>query len=291
MVAGRGERRVDGDRPAIPRLHPDELPADVASVRRLVATHAPRWAKLDVAPVASCGTDHWLFRLGEELVARLPRRPSAVGQAAKEARWLPALAPRLTLPIPVPLAHFPADDAFPAAWSVVPWLAGAPAHETPPADLGEAAGTLAAFVRALRAADAIDGPRPGAHNFGRGEPLAARVGATHEALARTRALGVDADAAEDAWRDALAAPAWDGAPAWLHGDLGPRNLLVREGRLAAALDFGGLGVGDPACDLLPAWNLLDAPARARFRAEVDVDGATWRRGRDWAATTALVALP
>ncbi len=149
---------------------------------------------------------------------------------------------------------------------------------------------LAQFIWALQRIDATDGPRPGTHNFGRGVPLAERDPATRAAIAKLDAM-LDTDAVTAAWHAALRAPAWDGPPVWIHGDLEPGNLLVERGRLIAVIDFGGLGVGDPACDLLPAWSLFGGESRVVFRSALAVDDATWARGRGWALSTALIALP
>lgn len=142
--------------------------------------------------------------------------------------------------------------------------------------------------------DPSGGPLHGAHNFGRGEPLAERDADVRESLAALRTLlpeDFDWDAAEAAWDESLNAPVWDGEPLWLHGDLYAPNLLARDGRLSAVIDFGGLGVGDPACDLMVAWNLFTGESRAAFRGALDPDDASWRRGRGWALSMALIALP
>jgi aminoglycoside phosphotransferase (APT) family kinase protein len=208
---------------------------------------------------------------------------------AKEQRWLPALAPQLPLAIPAPIAMGRPGDGYPRSWSIYGWLEGetAAAGVSNPRRL---ALDLADFVSALQCIDRTGGPPPGSHNFHRGQPLALRDAATRAAIEQLHGV-IDTAAATGAWEAALNAPVWHGAPVWVHGDLAPGNLLLQDGRLNAVIDFGGLGVGDPAVDLIAAWNLLTPEARDLFRRALGPDDATWARGRGWALSTALVALP
>lgn len=269
-------------------MHADQIASDVELVRRLLAAQQPQWADLAIEAVASTGTDNALYRLGDELVARLPIRPAAVLPLEKEHRWLPVLAPQLPLAVPVPVARGEPSDEFPWPWSVYPWVDGDDAI-VGELDRAQGAVDLGRFLVALRSLDATDGPAPGAHNFGRGVPLAVRDDDTRRGTATSSHL-VDADAVTAAWDAALRLPEWDGPPVWVHGDVAAGNLLVSDGRLRAVIDWEGLAVGDPACDLLVAWELFDGDDRERFRAEVDVDDATWARGRGWALSTAIGAL-
>ena len=255
-------------------------------VRRLVAKRFPRWARLPLTPVRSAGTDNALYRLGDELVVRLPRTAGAVRSIETEQRWLPRLAPLLPIAVPQLLGTGVAGDSFPYPWSVYRWLPGADLVDEPGVDLADAARRLGRFVAVLRRLDTTGAPA----SF-RGGPVGARdaeVRATIDALAADGT--VDAGAATAAWRTACTAGPWRGPPVWLHADLHPANLLGRGGRLAAVIDFGGLGIGDPACDLLPAWTLLTAGTRDLFRAEADVDDATWLRGRGWGLYLGLGAM-
>jgi aminoglycoside phosphotransferase (APT) family kinase protein len=269
------------------KMHADEIETDVALVRRLLAGQFPRWAGLPIAPVASYGTDHHIYRLGDHLVARLPRIEWATKQAAKEAEWLPRLAPHLPLALPVQLAMGRPAEGYPYDWSVYEWLPGANANGTID-DLDQAAVDLAAFVTALRQFPTAGAPPRSPHS--RGGPLAESDASVRQAIAQ---LGdrIDGDAALRSWQESLDAPAWDSPEVWLHGDLLPGNLLVVDGRLSAVIDFGGLNVGDPACDLQPAWNVFAGDSRRRFRRELDVDDASWLRGRGWALAQAVMALP
>lgn len=260
---------------------------DADLVRGLVREQFPQWAHLPVEPVLPGGWDNRTFRLGPELSVRLPSGPGYAPQVEREQRWLPRLAPHLPLPVPEPVAHGAPGHGFPFPWSVYRWLPGDTLAARPVADAALAR-DLAGFLCALRGVDARGGPPPGPHNGFRGGDLAIYDAETRRSVA---ALGdrVDADAALAVW-DAAGATAWDAPPVWFHGDVAAGNLLVRDGRLAAVIDFGCAGVGDPACDLVIAWTLLDAPERAVFRDALGLDDATWARGRGWALWKALLTM-
>jgi aminoglycoside phosphotransferase (APT) family kinase protein len=270
-------------------MHPDEIATSVSLVRRLVAAQFPEWAKLPVDRVASSGTDNALYRLGSDKVVRLPRRDVDTLRLEKERRWLPQLARLLPLAVPVPLADGKPGEGYPFEWSIYRWLDGETADRQTLADLTQTATDLAEFVLALQGIDSADGPPPGEHNAFRGEPLAERDDSTRKAIAALR-ISFDADAVTAAWEHALSAPDWDRAPVWIHGDLDLRNLLVTNGRLNAVIDFGCLGVGDPACDVMVAWKVLSAETRDVFRGALSVDDATWARARGWALSQALGAI-
>ncbi|MFI6157553.1 aminoglycoside phosphotransferase family protein [Kitasatospora sp. NPDC051170] len=267
------------------RMHPDQVDIDEALVRRLVADQFPEWAALPVERVASNGTTNAMFRLGEELVVRLPLIPSAAGDIAKEQRWLPFLAPRLTVPVPEPLGVGVPGDGYPLPWSVLVWLEGATPEPGRPAEPELLARDLAEFTTALHWAEPA-----GAPPSYRSETLADRAGGIAATLAELYGV-IDVGAAEDAWEEALNAPEAEGPPVWIHADLQPGNLLVSpEGRLRGVIDFGCAGLGDAAVDLLPAWYVLPASARAAFRTAVGADDAAWARGRGWALSVALNEL-
>jgi aminoglycoside phosphotransferase (APT) family kinase protein len=265
-------------------MHADELHTDVELVRRLLAAQFPEWAALPVERVASSGTDNALYRLGDDMVVRLPRIGWAVAGVDREQEWPLRLAPLLPVAVPVPLAKGVPAEGYPWPWSVYRWLDG----ENPTAaDAGSdsVAGELAQFIGALRGIDPAGGPPSG-----RGVPLTLRDEPTRAAIAELEGM-VDTDAATTAWDAALRTPAWSGLPVWIHGDLLPGNLLFRDGRLVGVIDWGCVGVGDPACDLIVAWGLLSSETRSRFRSELGVDDATWDRGRGWALSIAVIALP
>jgi aminoglycoside phosphotransferase (APT) family kinase protein len=268
-------------------MHPDELDITVTVVRRLLARQFPEWANLPIEPVEPRGTDNALFRLGDDMVARLPRHERTVETLIRERQWLPALAPQLPLDVPISLAAGQPSDGYPWTWSIYCWLEGQAAIESPVQDIREAALDLARFIRALHRIDAAGGPPPAPANFLRGAPLRLLVPSLRAFVA---ALRDPIDSAIAAFEAGLESPEWTGPPVWIHGDLDARNLLVRDGRLSAVIDFGCVGVGDPACDVAVAWKMLSRPARDVFRDELAVDDDTWARARGWIAWQAIGAL-
>lgn len=270
-------------------LHPDEHPVDEALVRRLVAGRFPQWADLAVVRFPSGGTVNAMYRLGGGMVVRLPLVKGGAEDVATEQEWLPRLAQQLPTPIPEVLGVGEPAEGYPWPWSVHRWLPGRTPDVgalTEPVLLAE---DLAEFVASMRSIT-LQGA-PAAH---RGGPLASLDADTRAAIEALRGLpeeGLDCDALAAVWEDALRTPDWDGPPVWLHADLIPGNLLLDGGRLTSVIDFGCTGVGDPACDLFPAWNLLPADAREVFREMLGVDGATWNRGRGRTLSQAVIALP
>lgn len=263
-------------------MHVNEVKTDAALVRRLLAAQFPGWAHLRVEPVRSSGTVNAIYRLGTDLAVRLPRIEGGSKDVATEHRWLPRLAPHLPVAVPEPLAQGAPAEGYPWAWSVCRWLDG----ENPEAGSGSVrlAAELAEFVKALLRVDAGGGPPAY-----RSEPLESRDAATRGALDALDGV-IDTAAAAAAWDEALRAPGRQGAAAWVHGDLQPGNVLLSGGRLSAVIDFGCMGLADPAVDLIAGWYLLTAPARRAFRKELGADDASWARGRGWALSIALMEL-
>jgi aminoglycoside phosphotransferase (APT) family kinase protein len=272
-----------------PPLHAGQPPVDAVLVRQLLARQHAQWADLPVRRIASNGTTNAIFRIGDALSARMPLVAYGEDAIDKEARWLPALAPHLPLAMPEPVAAGDPGAGYPFRWSVHTWLEGEELTAETAGDPAALAVDLAGWIRALHAVDTSGGPDALEHRL-RGVPLATRDEATRRGIA---ALGdeVDADRALADWDEALRAPAWERPGAWFHGDLLPGNLLVREGRLAAVLDFASCGVGDPACDLMFAWALPDHRSRDAFRSALGVDDATWMRGRGQALYHAAIYIP
>jgi aminoglycoside phosphotransferase (APT) family kinase protein len=261
-----------------------EVDVSVGLVRRLLAEQHPDLAGLPVEVLAG-GWDNLVCRLGADLLVRLPRRALAAELVAHEQRWLPELAVRLPLPVPAPVRFGAPTDAYPWPWSVVPFLPGRTAALAEPDDLRSAAATLGAFLAALHTPAPPDAPA----NPYRGIPLAGRHDGVREALAHLDRA--DRAPALRVWRAAAAAPAWDGPPVWLHGDLHPANILVDRGRIAAVIDFGDITSGDPATDLSVAWTLLPPGPRTALRdAYARADTPTWHRARGWALALSLVFL-
>lgn len=277
------DERVDG------RAGARVTPAiDAALVRRLVVAQFPAWADLPITQVELDGVDNCTFRLGDAMTVRLPSNEGYTLQVAKEQRWLPILAPHLPLPIPVPLARGEPGDGYPFGWSVYGWLDGENATLERIDELSEFATTLADFLNTLRQIDPTDGPLPGQHNFFRGGPLDTYDAETRRAIDALQGE-IDGEAATVVW-DAAMAATWHGTPVWFHGDIAAGNLLVRDGRLAAVIDFGTSGIGDPSCDVVISWTLLSGESREAFRDALSADSATWARGRGWALWKALITL-
>ncbi|MFE9369967.1 aminoglycoside phosphotransferase family protein [Streptomyces sp. NPDC006711] len=271
------------------RTRPDQHRLDTAHVRELVAGQFPRWAGLGVERFASGGTVNAMYRLGDDMVVRLPLVPGGVGDVLMEQEWLPRLAPLLPVPVPDVLGRGEPTSAYPWPWSVYRWREGQNPEAGALDDPVALAGDLARFVAAMRRV-----MLPGAPAAHRGGPLASLDDATRRAIGELRGIpqeGIDCDAVEAVWRSALRAAPWDGPPVWLHADLMPGNLLVDGGRLVSVIDFGCAGAGDPACDLFPAWNLLPAEGREIFRDALAVDDAMWDRGRARTLSQAVIALP
>lgn len=264
---------------------PAEIDLSAALVRELLVLQQPDLADLPLKLLAN-GWDNVLFRLGDELVVRLPRRALAAALVEHEQTWLPLLAPRLPLPIPAPARVGVPAVGYPWRWSVVPYLRGEIAASAPFGDPASAAAALGGFVRALHEPAPADAP---ANPF-RGVPIAQRDDAFRLRLSDL-ADHVPADAVTRVWDDALARPTSSGPSVWLHGDLHPANLLVRDGELAAVLDFGDLTSGDPATDLSVAWMAFSASDRAVFRSAYgNADDDMWARARGWACGLALAFL-
>ncbi|MFE0673042.1 aminoglycoside phosphotransferase family protein [Streptomyces sp. NPDC058867] len=262
-------------------------PLDTALVRRLLDQQFPAWSGMPLTLVDPAGSDHVIHRLGSELSVRLPRHSGAVGQAGKEYTWLPRLAPHLPLPVPVPVAVGEPGCGYPWPWSVSRWLVGEAATVESLAHSPRAAEDLAEFLAALhRAPRTAPAQRP--PDALTTWSLTERDTATRAAIEETRGI-FDARAMADLWNAALDAPRWGGPPLWFHGDFHTGNLLTVEGRISAVIDFGELGIGDPACDLMIAFTLLSDRTRPVFRAALGVDDATWLRGRAWAMATGLNA--
>ncbi len=265
-------------------MHPGEFDIDAGLVARLVAAQFPDLAGLPIGKVESTGTVNAIYRVGPELYARLPRMQRMVADLEHEWRWLPELAPHLPLRIPEPVAMGEPVTWFPFPWAIYRWIEGWPYDDELIGDERQAATDVAQFVLALRRITVSAGT-PGA---GR-KPLRDLDTATREAIDSARGL-IDGGAGA-AWERSLEAPVWDGPPVWIHADLLRPNLLVRDGRLDAVIDFGSAGVGDPAADVIPAWSVFTAAGRAAFRDILDVDDGTWSRARGYALHQALVIIP
>lgn len=261
-----------------------DITSEVAAA--LVAEQCPQWAHLPVRPVPIDGNDNTSFRLGDDMLVRLPSHERYVLGVHKEHRWLPWLAPQLPLAIPSPLylGHPGAD--FPRSWSVYGWIEGEPLAMERIDDPVQLARDAAAFLRVLYSLDASAGPPAGTQNFLRGMPLTVYDEQTRAAVDLYDG-GLDVDAVLALWEEACSTT-WTGDPVWFHGDVAQNNLIVREGRLSAFIDFGTSGVGDPACDVVLGYTFLSGAARDAYRDGLGFDDDTWTRGRGWALWKALI---
>lgn len=279
-------------------LHDDELVIDLDLVRRLVARTLPDHDDREIAPLAASGSSNALFRLGDDLLVRLPRQPGGSASIEKEARWLPVFAEALTVPLPEVVALGEPGFGYPETWAVTRWLDGhQPRVPWDPATDGSSTGLALDLVRTIAELRAVavpedDDPTLSWYRGGRLEDLDDDFRTSLAACRDIDGLDLDLAGALDVWDRALAADqSATLGRSWFHGDLLAENLLVRDGRLAAVLDVGGLAVGDPTVDLVVAWEVLDAEGRTTFRRALDVDDATWARGQGWALLIAMITFP
>ena len=281
-------------------MHEDEVDIDADLVGRLVAEQFPELADLPITAFRSTGTVNAIYRIGDHLYARLPRMKGWAQDLDREWHWLPQLAPHLSLRVPEPVGKGHATSSYPFAWAIYGWIDGQPYADELIADERQAARDLAQFVVELRTMDPLVGAPPvGAPPVGAPRVEAPRTGpkpprqldsVTREAIEPARGV-IDGDAATAAWERALDAPAWRGTPVWIHTDLLRPNLLVHDGRLTAVIDFGGVGVGDLAADVIAAWSVFSHTGRGVFRDALDVDDATWNRARGFALRQAAMIIP
>jgi aminoglycoside phosphotransferase (APT) family kinase protein len=264
------------------------LNIDAALVKKLIASQFPEWAAMPLRPVNPQGWDNRTFRLGDNLTVRLPSADRYAAQVEKEQRWLPVLSQYLPLAIPVPVGIGKPADEYPFSWSILEWIEGDTLSATGTNNLKSIADAAAQFLTALHLADTTDGPIAGEHNFFRGGNLAVYDAETRSALAAL-AHEIDVNRATEVWQEALNSE-WRKPRVWVHGDFAPSNLLVRNGALTGVIDFGGCGVGDPACDLVIAWTLFDDESRQVFHDRLDLDDPTWARARGWTLWKALLIL-
>ena len=264
----------------------NQIHIDAALVHRLITAQFPEWAHFPVKPVEFGGWDNRTFHLGDHMSVKLPSGDEYAPKVEKERYWLPKLAPSLPLPIPTPLAMGKPNEEYPYNWSVYKWINGDTASLERITNLSEFAISLAAFLCTLQKIGLTDTPIRSPENGERGGPLTAYDSETKEAII---VLGnkIDTVTATEIWNEAIAS-VWQKPPVWVHGDIAVGNLLVEQGKLSAVIDFGGLGIGDPSCDLEIAWTLFTGESRKTFRTAINLDNNTWARGRGWALWKALI---
>lgn len=262
----------------------------VSLVKRLFSEQFPEWSHLPIQPVALSGWDNRTFHLGKDMLVRLPSAESYAAQPEKEQYWLPQLAPHLSLEIPEPLAMGKPSETYPWHWSIYRWIEGESVNTLILNDiqLENLAHALAKFLQELHRIDSIHGPLSGEHNYYRGAHPS-----VYDAEARTSITQlhhvIHEDAAMVLWEKAIAS-SWDKSPVWVHGDFATGNILMRNGEVVAVIDFGCMGIGDPACDLVIAWTLFKNESRALFKSLLNFDNNTWARARGWALWKACLEL-
>ncbi|MHB8437891.1 MAG: aminoglycoside phosphotransferase family protein [Acidimicrobiales bacterium] len=262
-----------------------DIDIDETLVRELIAEQHQDLAGLRLVHLNG-GWDNEIWRLGGDLLVRLPRRKMAAELVVHEQRWLPGLAQDLPLPVPAPLRVGRPGPRYPWNWSIVPWIEGTPGDRTPLADPSDAARTLGRFLAALHQRAPGAAPR----NPWRGIPLLERAATIDQRFADVAGI-VDVAPLRPIWQDALDAPTYSGAKVWLHGDMHPANILVHEGALAAVIDFGDICAGDPATDLAAAWMLLPLDVMPAFEdCYGPIDASLRRRSAGWAVLFALMLI-
>ncbi|QHW35112.1 aminoglycoside phosphotransferase family protein [Paenibacillus rhizovicinus] len=255
-------------------------------VRGLIDRQFPQWSHLAVKPVEKSGHDNRTYRLGDEMTVRLPSHESYASAVEKETVWLPIFQPRLSLPIPAPIAKGEPTEDYPLPWSVNLWIEGDTVTHANVRDRNEFAEDLAAFLHELQAIDASGGVPAGVQNFHRGGNLAVYHRDTQSVIEKLARV-YDQNLLIEIWELALAST-YDSAPLWLHGDVAAGNLLVRNGKLCGVIDFGTMGVGDPSSDLVMAWNFFDDASRRRFLGSMNAGEHMVNRARGWALWKALI---
>ena len=259
---------------------------DAQLVCSLIASQFPQWVHHEVKPVACGGWDNRTFHLGEHMSVRLPSAECYASKVKIEQHWLPKLAPLLPLPIPTPLAMGEPGEGYPWQWSVYRWIEGETAAVERIIDMSQFATDLAEFLKALQKCDTTGAPMGGPYNFYRGAEIAVYDDQTRRAI-EILADKIDVATVTSLW-DVVLSTTWRAPPVWIHGDVTVSNLLVNKGRLSAVIDFGGMGIGDPACDLVMAWTLFKGESREAFRAARSFDHDTWARARGWALWKAMI---
>lgn len=268
------------------KMHPHELAIDSTLVHTLLQHQCPQWAHLPLLVIPSSGTDHALFRLGDDFIVRLPRIDWAAAPIDKEYDWLPQIATYLTTPIFTPIFKGSPNAIYPWSWLIAKWHKGHNPKAERADEYGRLAEDLAHFLNQFHAIPLTSGPPSR-----RGTPLTDLNEETQSAIHLLDGE-INIPAITDLWQQLMNTPPWPQASVWVHGDFLPGNILIQNNRLSAVIDFSDLGIGDPACDLVIAWSLLNVTSRSVFRNHLTyMDDHTWMRGKGWALSVALIMLP
>jgi aminoglycoside phosphotransferase (APT) family kinase protein len=269
------------------RVGAQMIDINVDLVKKLIANQFPQWSKLPISPVEKGGVDNRTFHLGSDMSVRLPSGEGYAPQVEKEHMWVPKFKQHIHLPISEPIAKGEPGEGYPWSWSVYKWIEGFMANTKSVKDMNQFARDLSRFLIELEAIDTSGGPPAGIHNYFRGASPVVYDEETRAAIKNTRDI-FDEVIVTEIWNKALESQ-WSKHPVWVHGDVAPGNLLVNsDGKLSAVIDFGVLGVGDPACDLAMAWTFFDHESREVFKSSMNLDEETWDRGRGWALWKSLI---
>lgn len=259
---------------------------DADLVKKLVDEQFPHWSHLKIKPVAKGGNDNRTFHLGDDMAVRLPSSEAYAAQVEKEVTWLPRLRSYISLPISVPIAKGQPTSEYPLPWSVNHWLEGDTVGHKPPQDMNQFAVDLALFLNELQCVDITGAPTAGRHNFYRGEDLFVYNDETVMALDKLATV-LPTQKLNQIWMNAIGSK-WSYEDVWIHGDIAPGNLLVKDGSLCGVIDFGIMGVGDPSCDYAIAWTFFNSESRKIFFETLDCDQNTIDRAKGWALWKALI---
>ncbi|MCC2645613.1 MAG: hypothetical protein K0R94_1391 [Burkholderiales bacterium] len=259
---------------------------DEILVHNLITRQFPELKNLPIKAVAHQGCDNRTFRLGKELLVRLPSKQEYTFQVEKEQLWLPKLAIHLPYQIPIPIAQGQPDVDYPWKWSIYKWLKGESALLGEINNLESFAHDLADFMNAFQRIDTAGGPLPSTQNFYRGGALLNYDEETRKAISLLKD-NVDQKAVLNLWEKAINTK-YAGRPVWVHGDISPGNILVADGALSAIIDFGQLAIGDPACDLTIAWTMFYSKSRDVFIQSINMEHDTWVRAKAWGLWKALI---
>jgi aminoglycoside phosphotransferase (APT) family kinase protein len=271
-------------------MNSERLIINETLVRQLVTDQFPQWKDLLIQPVAHQGWDNRTFRLGDHMLVRLPSAEEYVRQVLKEQKWLPYIAPKLPLPIPEPIAMGKPSKDYPWNWSIYRWLEGISANVVKLDDehLETIALQLANFLNEFHQFDAAGAPTPGLHNWWRAAHTSVYDAETRMLINKLKSL-INADSANALWEKAISSK-WNKDPVWVHGDIASGNILLKDNKISAVIDFGCMGIGDPACDLTIAWTFFKNKSRVVFKNVLNLDPDTWARARGWALWKALYEL-
>jgi aminoglycoside phosphotransferase (APT) family kinase protein len=262
----------------------------LALVKKLIAQQFPEFANLTIQSVKIQGHDNRTFRLGPNMSIRMPTAKDYALKVPKEQVLLPQLKAHLTTAIPIPLKMGQPSIDYPFNFSIYQWIEGESANEIQIDDKGleHLASTLAQFLKELQSIHTADGPKPGLHNWWRGAHISVYDKQARFQIEKLKDI-IDSRKALALWENALKLK-WQNQPVWIHGDFASGNILIKNGKLSGIIDFGGLGIGDPACDLVIAWTFLRGKSREIFKQKIDLDNDTWVRAQAWCLWKATFEL-